>query len=1148
MRVDLCGGTRVDGRTGLVAGRLELLLAVLVLRGTAGIRRDEAVELLWPAAPPAALGRALDPLLSRLRRIVGPIEGRGLLRIVGAEGVRCDVGDGLTALAIARSLLAHDPARAQSQAELAAVTLGLPLLPNHDDPWSAGQRAVYAGHAGDALALVAEAGLRVGGPALQPAVRAAARLVGERPLREEAVALLMRVQVALGDTASALATYEALRVRLADDLGAVPGASLRERHRRLVAGSDTAPETSAANGDGDARPALPIALAREQRRRLVGRERELDLLSDALRRTTGPRLAVVEGATGSGKTRLVAEVAARAHARGATVLVGRCLTGATPAFAPVVEALRPLVLTGDPDALVRALGPLSGDLAALVPALYRRIPVADRPGAGSDPLTGRHRLFEAIAALLSVPAAGAGVVLVVDDLQWLDRSSTTLLAHLLQADDLGGLTVLATARPGGGDDVDPVGLLRTAAGGGATVTPAPLDLAAILEIVEAERPAVAAPDQRALAVHLLRRTEGSPLLVHASLVTGSALGDAEELAAAVRAALDWAGPETRGLVETLAASDDRTTLAVIAHACRATVTEAGDLADRAHTAGLIAPRPAVDVAGVMHDSVRRAVLGAMSETGRAALHARLAVAHQEVFAGDEDAVLAEIARHWAGADGRATAATAARYGERAARQALGALAYEQAADQARVAREQLESRAADDARRLALLMLEGDAHNRASALTQARTALGAALVLAQRLGEDALVARIALAHGGHRIAAAILDEELIAALETGLAVAPPDDVIHARLSGRLAAALFVGPVARRDRLARDGVAGARASGDPRALTETLLWQHVAETFRADPEARGVLIDEAAALAHAHGFPELALHARLLRFSDLLEAGALDAATAELARWAADADEAVVPYHQWAAAVCAPTLAMLHGDLRTARAALDRATRLAAPLGQDGVVVAAHAAHELVIGLWDGHADAVAGQLGAMLAEQPGVPAWESALALAEALSGRSAAARARVTRVVTGGLGRVVDPNRLTLASFLTQAAVAVGAEARVLEALHALLLPHAGRWVVQHYGGTVHGPVDVRLALLETALGRHEDAGRSLARADANLGTAAALMLALDREHASVRLLAARGDGAGARTAADGARHRAAGAGLMGWATLFDGAVVPSA
>ncbi|MCW3038778.1 MAG: hypothetical protein JWM31_683, partial [Solirubrobacterales bacterium] len=62
MRVDLCGGTRVDGRAGVVAGRQELLLAVLVLRGDRGIRRDEAVDLLWPDAPPAALGRAIDPL------------------------------------------------------------------------------------------------------------------------------------------------------------------------------------------------------------------------------------------------------------------------------------------------------------------------------------------------------------------------------------------------------------------------------------------------------------------------------------------------------------------------------------------------------------------------------------------------------------------------------------------------------------------------------------------------------------------------------------------------------------------------------------------------------------------------------------------------------------------------------------------------------------------------------------------------------------------------------------------------------------------------------------------------------------------------------------------------------------------------------
>src|SRR5580765_1239302 len=78
----------------------------------------------------------------------------------------------------------------------------------------------------------------------------------------------------------------------------------------------------------------------------VGRGLELERLEAALGAAGEGRgsTAVVSGEAGIGKTRLAAELAARARAAGATVLAGRCidLVGSGLPYLPFVEALRPL--------------------------------------------------------------------------------------------------------------------------------------------------------------------------------------------------------------------------------------------------------------------------------------------------------------------------------------------------------------------------------------------------------------------------------------------------------------------------------------------------------------------------------------------------------------------------------------------------------------------------------------------------------------------------------------------------------------------------------------------------------------------------------------------------------------------------------------
>jgi DNA-binding SARP family transcriptional activator len=64
-----------------------------------------------------------------------------------------------------------------------------------------------------------------------------ARLAARHPLRESLWARLLVVLARCGRPAEALATYEAIRVRLVAELGADPGPELRRIHAGLLAGA-----------------------------------------------------------------------------------------------------------------------------------------------------------------------------------------------------------------------------------------------------------------------------------------------------------------------------------------------------------------------------------------------------------------------------------------------------------------------------------------------------------------------------------------------------------------------------------------------------------------------------------------------------------------------------------------------------------------------------------------------------------------------------------------------------------------------------------------------------------------------------------------------------------------------------------------------
>jgi class 3 adenylate cyclase len=162
---------------------------------------------------------------------------------------------------------------------------------------------------------------------------------------------------------------------------------------------------------------------------LVGRDEQLFLLEDALlaAHRGESRFVALGGEAGMGKTRLATELAKRARRLDWEVLWGACSEAELPLpYLPLVEALGNYLTRQDVGRLAGQLGAARLELAQLFPQLGGD----ELPAPLGDPAQAKLRLFEAVVALLAVPAREHGLLLVVEDVHWADSATRELLDHL----------------------------------------------------------------------------------------------------------------------------------------------------------------------------------------------------------------------------------------------------------------------------------------------------------------------------------------------------------------------------------------------------------------------------------------------------------------------------------------------------------------------------------------------------------------------------------------------------------------------------------------------------------------------------------------------------------------------------------------------
>jgi hypothetical protein len=188
-----------------------------------------------------------------------------------------------------------------------------------------------------------------------------------------------------------------------------------------------------------------------ERTAFVGRESELSTIRAAIDRalTGHGSVVMVAGGPGVGKTRLAMEMAEYASRAGFRYLVGHCYERDEPfPFLPFVEILESgLAQATSQDDFRRRMGANAPELAQIAPSLRRVFPDIPQP-LELPPAQKRRYLFQSVSEGLTNASRTGSHVLILDDLQWADESTLSLLIHLANRVAQLPVVIIGTYRSG----------------------------------------------------------------------------------------------------------------------------------------------------------------------------------------------------------------------------------------------------------------------------------------------------------------------------------------------------------------------------------------------------------------------------------------------------------------------------------------------------------------------------------------------------------------------------------------------------------------------------------------------------------------------------------------------------------------------------
>ncbi|HXW81474.1 MAG TPA: AAA family ATPase, partial [Acidimicrobiales bacterium] len=611
---------------------------------------------------------------------------------------------------------------------------------------------------------------------------------------------------------------------------------------------------------------------------MVGRDRELarvtSLLDDA--QVGRGRLVLCTGEAGVGKTRLAEEVAALATGRGVPVAWARAADrGCSPPYGLWRIALdEPVVRAADG-------GPAGADLWSAVFGDAERPAMAGGASAVSDQ---RFALFAEVRRRLAEAAGLAGLLLVLDDLQWADQASAVLLADVVRQLRGTPILVVATYRGSGtaADAADGILPRLSADSNTERVDLRGLPAPAVADMLRAAGLSVS--DDQAHQVH--SETGGNPFLVRelARVLVEQRHGERATVPGRVVDAtaqrLGQLSSPARVLLQTAAVAGNNFSTGVVARMLGEPVLALLAPMEECQSAGFLQAAYRPGDQRFSHALVRSAVAARLSAAEQRRLHAAAADAIAALYEGQLRPHLAEVARHRVEASLPGDRAQAVSACEAAAAVAMDELAFEEAVRLYRQALSVGEREIGEEDRDRLELALAVALHRSGDLPGSQETATGVGRRALHR--RDRLwLARTALAMEATGVPE--WDGEICRICEQALAGEDLPDDLRARVSSQYAQALvYRSEYDRAGQISREALSRADASGEPMALVEALRARQLACCAPEGLSERAVLAGRMLEAGVALGSAWVEMWGRLWRIDTQFETGQLRSVQRELA--------------------------------------------------------------------------------------------------------------------------------------------------------------------------------------------------------------------------------------------------------------------------
>ncbi len=1109
-----------EGRVADLGGvKARALMARLLVDRGVVVSVDRLVDALWADGDGQGGEIALRSTISRLRKRLRAAGVTRELIVTRAPGYLLDIPAGATDVFVFEQLLAagrqqlarRRPAESQRLLmEAQDLWRGTAYSEVRDEPFARAEARRLEELLLTVIETRIDAELTMGHHAAL--VGELETLTNAHPLRERLWSQRMLALYRSGRQGEALRVYQDLRSILVAELGIEPGHDVAFLEHAILNqdpaldfpvpeesldADELADETPATDSRSAYRVRVPTTSAEGA---LIGRDRETALLRDwwsSVRRGES-RFLLVDGESGIGKTRLVADLVRTVDADGSLVLWGRCDEEPVAPFEPFAEALGHYFQAVSADQIAQMPEWQLTEMSRLVLRLREHVPsFVEEP---ADPDSARFRFFEAVTATLDELSATGTVLLVVDDLHWADLPTLLLLRHVLRSTEPSRLGVVGMYID---NEVGAEHRLRSLL--------ADLRVESRLETVhlgglseEGVEELVACWPKTAqgLAPQLFKLTDGNPLFLDEMLRQLSErveeskpegddsmppdLSPPDAIRELVARRVSRLPQDVIYLLHAAAVAGLEFEANLVAEAAELTPDQRLDALDRAEESRVLR-RIGGDVRdryAFTHALVRDAIYGELLRGRRVRYHHKIAVATERAHADSLDAFVNELAHHYYLGAALADADKAIHYCMAAGEQALRLLAFEEAVGHLTRSLEVAEQYGPQDQTTYCeTLMALAEALHRAGDSSQGDAYFERAAAIARDLGDDERLAAAALRAGSvSPLGVVAATEGQVLLLEEARSTLPDaDSHLRAMVSARLGLVILhsagvPAPGVRQRSLAltSEAVAMARRLDDRIALGYALnARMHALWGIEPAPErlATGTELGEIAADA---GDELLALHGHMWRIRELLAQGDVDAVNDELARFAArdtgPAHPLAAPYGFNVGAM----MAAVSGDFDRAEWMGQQA--IAAAAGYSEMALNFYGA--LMIWTWwqRGELAALANTFLEVVSQAPADhPMVQSAFALAHAEAGEADEALAGLRGLAAIGWEAVADDQTQGVALALSAAACgALGARAREYSVpVYEHLRPYGGTAVViRAPAAACLGPADQYLGVVASSIG----------------------------------------------------------------------------